>query len=203
MHRLCLGAHRPKALHPSARGMIQPPPDQACVSSSPTIVSPASANIELLTEQLGLVDRVWRPEHAGTPAAMGVLDRSFPSRSPAFPTKLHMPACLPAATQHHRATTGALTTLQTHIVTPVSPCVTLALPAICQIPRAVEVSRHGIKYRHAQPSTTASTRHVPQCSVEPRQRVPILASAIVSLSSTSIVRQAPHITLHLLPQGTA
>ena len=96
MHRLCLGAHRPKALHPSARGMIQPPPDQACVSSSPTIVSPASANIELLTEQLGLVDRVWRPEHAGTPAAMGVLDRSFPSRSPAFPTKLHMPACLPA-----------------------------------------------------------------------------------------------------------
>lgn len=130
----------------------------------------------------------------------------LPFSKPGFPHQTShacLPACLPAATQHHRATTGALTTLQTHIVTPVSPCVTLALPAICQIPRAVEVSRHGIKYRHAQPSTTASTRHVPQCSVEPRQRVPILASAIVSLSSTSIVRQAPHITLHLLPQGTA
>jgi hypothetical protein len=38
----------------------------------------------------------------------------------------------------HRATTDAITTLQKHIVTPVSPCVTLILPAICH-PHA---SRH-------------------------------------------------------------
>lgn len=40
MLRLCLEAHSPKAMHPSARCMIQPPPDQACVSSSPTVIFP-------------------------------------------------------------------------------------------------------------------------------------------------------------------